>query len=535
MIGAVKPKRLVSSAVALLAGTALLGVFGGGLPTASAASSSTPQKGGTLTVLEQAGAIGDWPQGLTPWNNSLSAEDEPMEDAIYGQLFTQDAKGHPQPDLATGYKFLDGGKTVELFLRHGVKFTDGTPFNAQAVAYNIQQDLNPANACICDTSFPVATPLTSNIVAQGPYTVVMHLKEPFYPIITAFSQISSPNWIASPTAYQKMGAKAFAANPVGAGPFEVVKDTFNTELVLKANPNYWQKGHPYLDGVTFKTIGTPESEYEALQSNQGQVAQQIATLSVIQAAEKNKNVRVVTTPGSGTFSLQLNTSTAPFNNIKAREAIYYAINQAALNKVVTGGMGAVSETGDGPASLYPILKIPGYRTYNPTKAKQLVQQLGGLNFGIIGTAQFMVPEEALASEFENVGMKVTITTDTLEQEVSAFQHNSWSAIPGGAGGLDPELGAGGLAWRVQSTGPFTGIHNSYLDQLVNQGVSTPNHDARTSIYTKLYKYLNTNALMPFTYSSPLWNIVNPKAQGGGLSQGMANSYLIQWPSIYLNK
>ena len=144
-------------------------------------------------------------------------------------------------------------------------------------------------------------------------------------------------------------------------------------------------------------------------------------------------------------------------------------------------------------------------------------------------------EEALVSEFENVGMKVNITTDTLEQEVSAFQHNSWSAIPGGAGGLDPELGAGGLAWRVQSTGPFTGIDNKYLDGLINQGVSTPNHDARTTIYEKLYKYLSDHALMPFSYSSPLWNIVNPKAHGPGLSQGMANSYLIGWPSIYLSK
>jgi ABC-type transport system substrate-binding protein len=535
MIRSVKPKRLLSTVVAVLAGAALLGVFSGGLPSASAASSSTPVAGGTLTIMEQAGGIGDWPQGLDPANNSLSAEDEPMEDAIYGQLFTQDPKGHVQPDLATGYKFLNNGRTVELFLRHGVKFTDGTPFNASAVAWNIRRDLDPKNACICDTSFPVKTPLATGISTQGQYTVVLHLSEPFYPIMTAFSQISSPDWIASPTAYQKMGAKAFALKPVGAGPFMVQSDTLNTELVLTKNPNYWQKGHPYLDKVIYKTVGTPESEYQALQSNQGQAMQQIATLSVIQAAQKNSKVRVVATPGVGTFALQLNTKTAPFNNIKAREAIYYAINQEALNKVVTGGNGSVSQTGDGPASLYPQLTVPGYRTYNLAKAKALVQQLGGLNFTIIGTAQFLMAEEALVSEFGQAGMKVTITTDTLEQEVSAFQHNSWAAIPGGAGGLDPELGAGGLAWRVQSTGPFTGIDNKYLDQLVNQGVSTENHDARAAIYSKLYKYLSDHALMPFTYSSPLYNIVNPKAHGPGFDQGMANSYLIQWPDVWLSK
>jgi ABC-type transport system substrate-binding protein len=528
------------AALAVLAGAALLGACGGSSGKGSAGgissgSSSHAQSGGSLTVLEAAGGIGDWPQGLTPWDNSLSAEDEPMEDAIYGQLFTQNAKGEVEPDLATGYKFLDAGKTVDIFLRKGVTFTDGTAFDAAAVAWNIQRDLDPANACICDTSFPVATPLSTNVTTQGDYTVVLKLKEPFYPIMTAFSQISSPDWIASPTAYRKMGAKAFALKPVGAGPFEVVSDTLNTRLVLKKNPDYWQKGHPYLDRVIFKTVGSPESAYEALQANQGQVAQQLNTLSVVQAAQRNPRFRVVASPGVGTFSLQLNTTTAPFNNIKAREAIYYAINQQALNQVVTGGQGAVSQTGDGPASLFPQSTVPGYRTYNLAKAKALVKQLGGLNFTIIGTAQFLMPEEALVSEFGHAGMKVAITTDTLEQEVSAFQHNSWSAIPGGAGGLDPELGAGGLAWRVQSTGPFTGIHNAYLDQLVKEGVSTSDHDARATIYSKLYKYLSDNALMPFMYSSPLYNIVNPKAHGPGFDQGMANNLLIQWPDVWLSK
>ena len=529
-----RQKKAFGSAVALLSAVGLLGVVGGGLPNASAAAAQ-PKSGGTLTVLETAGGIGDWPQGLTPWNNSLSAEDEPMEDAVYGQLFTESPTGQVQPDLATGYKFLNGGKTVELFLRHGVKFSDGTPFNAQAVAWNIQQDLNPANACICDTSFPVAKPLASNIVAQGKYTVVMHLSQPFYPILTAFSQISSPDWIASPTAYKKMGAKAFALKPVGAGPFEVVSDNLNTQLTLKKNPNYWQKGHPYLNQLIFKTVGSAEAGYEALQAGQGQVEQQLTQVSVVQAAQQNQNVRVVASPGVGTYSLQLNTKTAPFNNIKAREAIYYAIDESALNKVVAGGLGSVSETGDGPASLYPLTKVPGYRTYNPAKAKALVNQIGGLNFTIIGTAQFQTLEEALVSEFENAGMHVTITTDTLEQEVNAFMHNSWAAVPGGAGGLDPELGAGGLAWRVQSTGPFTGIDNTYLNTLVNQGTAESSHTARTATYTKLYKYLSDNALMPFTVSEPLWNVVNPAAMGPGLSKPMANNYLIQWPDVWLNK
>ncbi|MBO0693843.1 MAG: ABC transporter substrate-binding protein, partial [Acidimicrobiaceae bacterium] len=322
----------MASASALAIG-ALLFSFGG---SASAASAGKPQTGGTMTVLENTGGIGNWPMGLDPGTNTCClVEDEPYNDAIFGQLFTQDAKGHATPDLATGYKFLNGNKTVEIFLRPNVKFTDGTPFNAAAVKWNITRDLaTAADRSRLLSSFPVKT-----VTTQGPNTVVLHLLYPFTPIINSFDSVATPNWIASPTAYQKMGEKAFSLKPVGAGPFMVQSDTQNSKLVLVKNPHYWQKGHPYLNGVTFESVGADQSAYSAIQGGQAQVAQQIATNSVAQVAKKNPSVQVVTTLAAGTAALQLNTSIAPFNNIKAREAVYYALNPAQLNKVITGGVG----------------------------------------------------------------------------------------------------------------------------------------------------------------------------------------------------
>jgi peptide/nickel transport system substrate-binding protein len=524
--------RLLAAALAAIAVGGFLAAGGAAKKPAvhaSSASSTTPRHGGTLTVLELNGGIGDWPAGLDPATNSLSAEDEPQNDAIFGQLFTQNPKGVPEPDLATGYKFLNGGMTVDIFLRPGVTFTDGTPFNASAVAWNIERDLNPTYACICDPFFPIAS-----VTTQGADTVVLHMKQVYSPIIGAFSALDSPGWIASPTAYQKMGEKAFSEKPVGAGPFEVVSDVLSTKLVLKRNPNYWQKGHPYLNELIFENVGTAESGYETLQTGAAQVLQQIGTASLVKTAQKNPNLRVVETPGVGTGALQLNTRTAPFNNILAREAIYYALNPQALNKGIELGLGTVSQSGDGPASLYPILKIPGYRTYNLAKAKALVKQLGGLSFTIIGTPPGLPLEEAEQSQFKAAGMQVSIQSVPLETEVEDFFHNQWQAIPGGAGGLDPQLGAGGLAWRVQSNGPFTGIHNTYLDSLINQGTSSFSHAARLKVYQTLYEYLSKNALMPYSYAAPLFNFVSPKAHGPGLSVGMANSYLIYWPDVWLS-
>ncbi|MBO0692331.1 MAG: ABC transporter substrate-binding protein [Acidimicrobiaceae bacterium] len=515
------------TSVAAVGMSTILASFGAGAiaPTANAAS---PVSGGTMTILENTNGIGNWPAGLDPGtNNCCLVENEPFNDAIFGQLFTQSPKGHAEPDLATGFKFSDGNRVVSIFLRHNVKFTDGTPFDAAAVKFNIDRDLK-LRASTLISSFPVKKTTT-----EGKYTVVLHLLYPFSPIINSFDSIIGPNWIISPTALQKEGEKKMSLYPVGAGPFMVKTDVQNSKLVLVKNPNYWQKGHPYLDGVTFETVGTDQSAYSAVLSGEAQVVQQVATSSTAIAAQKNPAVRVVTSHNPATGSLQLNTKIPPFNNIKAREAVYYALNQALLNKVAAAGQGAVSQTGDGPTSLFPILKVPGYRTYNPAKARALVKQLGGLSFTITGFATNPVLSEAEQSEFAAAGMKTKIDPVNLAQLVAAFRSGKWQITGGGAGGLDPAIGVGGMTWRVQSNAPFTGIHDKTLDKLIATGAATTDPEKRLGIYKQIFKYMSDQALMPFTYAAAQWNVSNPKAMGPGLSIPMYNNYLIQWPDIWM--
>jgi peptide/nickel transport system substrate-binding protein len=273
-------KRVVA-AIAGLTVLAMVAVAGAGAPAATAMGKLTgeaPRTGGTMTVLETTGYAGAWPAGLDPATNTSDSADDPYMEAIYGDLFQPESGGKMVPDLATGYKFTDGRKNVAIFLRHRVTFQDGTPFNAAAVAWNIRRTLSPksADACGCNTSFPLASVTTS-----GDYTVVLHLKEVFAPIIGAFAQ-EGPDWIASPTAFKKMGEKAFELKPVGAGPFEVVSDVQNSTLSLKKFDGYWQKGHPYLNGLVFKTIGSDESAVEAMDAGEAQLEQLTATYSVVQ-------------------------------------------------------------------------------------------------------------------------------------------------------------------------------------------------------------------------------------------------------------
>ena len=108
---------------------------------ASTTASGTPQKGGSLTVLEDSAFAGAWPAGLDPATNTNGAANQPYMNSIYGQLFKLNEKGEIVPELVSAYKFENGGKTVKLTLRQGVKFSDGTPFDADAVVFNIKRDL----------------------------------------------------------------------------------------------------------------------------------------------------------------------------------------------------------------------------------------------------------------------------------------------------------------------------------------------------------------------------------------------------------
>lgn len=514
-----------SLAISLVVGTIGLSAVAIANPPPAAAATSGPRHGGTLTVLLNSGFLGTW-ANLDPPLDPAPATDSDLFMAIDGSLFEQGNKGAIIPDLATGYHFSDGGLAVSIDLRKGVVFSDGTPFNAQAVAYNITRDLNPKYACDCDVYFPV-----SSVTTPNDYTVVLHLTKQFSPIIEAFPG-STPDYIISPTALAKTPEKQFSLSPVGAGPFKVVSDTPDSNLVLKRNPLYWQKGHPYLNELVFKSVGSDESAYDAMVANEAQMEEEVATYSVIQTAKKQPSIQITTIPNGGSAGIQLNTAVAPFNNILAREAVYYATDPAALNKALIGGTGTVSQSGDGPGSLFPDLKVPGYRSYDLAKAKALVKQLGGLSFSY-GTEQGpgLEEAEALQAQWQAAGMHVTLDSYDLISLVQAFHSNKWQALTGGGGGTDPAIGEGSMGWRFLSTGPFTGVHDPTLDAMINQGSSEATMSARAATYKHIYEYVAKQAYEPFLYAAPFYNMTLKTVHGPGATSPILNPL---WEDVWMS-
>jgi peptide/nickel transport system substrate-binding protein len=548
--------------IAVLAAAAACSTGGGsGGPTSTSTSTSTsnsasgnftvsqPKRGGSITVLEAKGYSGDWPYGFDPATNVDAAPNQDMMEAIYGQLFLLGPGGKIQPDLATGYTFSPDAKTVTITLRQGVKFTDGTPFNAAAVIYNWNRDFGPLgqksgiapNWPLARTNpkVPNSTPVAGSFVATGPYTVVVHQSQPNAAFIDQLFD-TIPMWIGSPAAIQKMGEQAFAKTPVGAGPFEVVSDSYSNQLVVKRNPGYWNPGQPYLDQITFKTVGNDEAALEAMLSGEAQVTG-LGTPALV--SEAKQHFQVLEQPGTSPYDLQLNTAIPPFNNPKARQAIYAATDFGPILQHIFDNMFPAVQGFTGPGGICYQQYVPGYQGYDPTLAKQLVQQTGlnkvTINLGTIANNVATETTQALSQEWQQVGIKTTLANYPLNALIQAFYKNNgkwWQAMIQTAGAFDPAGGIG-VAFRFSSTSPFSGVHDPTLDKLLLQAQGTTNMASRCSYYHQAQEYIAKNYYGPFYFSlNPI--VVSAKGIGGpGVTSplpAVAVGPTVPWEQVWYN-
>jgi peptide/nickel transport system substrate-binding protein len=556
--------RLLSVRTACIAGAAALVATAAACSSSSSSGTASPtgsalptqgavKSGGSITVLESSGYSGAW-ANLDPAQDKEGAALQDFNSAIYGQLFELGTGGTVTDDLASGYSFSPDAKTVTITIRQGVKFTDGTPFNAQAVLYNWERDLGTVgianglapNWLVAKTPAPKSAPpgtqtppVAGAIQVTGPYTLVVHQIAPNGAFINQLFD-SIANWIASPTALKTEGA-SFGQKPVGAGPFTVVTNTPNNELIVKKNPNYWQAGHPYLDQITFKTVGSDEAAYEAMLANQGQVYENMSTTQLI--TESAAHFEVENNLGTSPYDLQLNTAVPPFNNAKARQAIYAATNFQPILQHLFGGRYPIVQGFTGPGGICYQQFVQGYQGYNPTLAKQLIQQTGldktTIQLGTIALSTAQESMQALATQWEALGLHIKQSSWPLAGLITAFTANggkSWQSMVQTAGAYDPAA-AIGVDFRFNSMSPFSGVHDPHLDSLLLQAQGSTNLSVRCGFYDQAAAYIAHNYYGPFYFAFSPANISVHGVYGPGLTTPLASVAVVPtvpWEDVYYN-
>jgi peptide/nickel transport system substrate-binding protein len=511
----------------VVVGAATVGVAAGA--TRAGARSTTPHRGGTLTVLESSTFAGDWPQGLDPATDGDALANSTMMNAIYGGLFEVGPGGQVVDDLASGYQLSDGSRVLTIDLRPGVRFSDGSRLDAAVVLWNWRRDLaakSPSNP---------AWPAITSMTAVGPSTVRVRFQSSDG---AAIDQLQDTNfdWIISQAAYGKLGEQRFRFSPVGAGPFVVTSDIYSSKLVLRRNPHYWEAGRPYLNGLVFQSVASDEAALEDLQSGTGQAYEFMGTPQLVPAFKK-AGFTVTEEPGTAATDVKLNTATAPFDNKLAREALYYATDAQAINKDIYGGSCPITESFTGPGGLFYEPKVPNYRTYDLAKAKAIVKQLGGVSFTLFYTADTSIQQDtatALQSMYQSAGMNVRLLQTTgLPAYIQEYLSGKWQADPAGIGSWDPAGGIG-VAFDLQSHAPFSGVHDPHVDELIAKAAAYQQPANRARYYAQLAEYLNQQAYTPFICAPSSWDVSAKGVEGEGLTAptpSFVSGSIVLWQDV----
>jgi peptide/nickel transport system substrate-binding protein len=292
---------------------------GGGTPEEA---SGEPVAGGTLTYASgdaepsclDPHVGGNYPQALiaTQYLESLVSLDE---------------SGEVIPWLATEWQESDDGLSWEFTLREDVTFTDGTPFDAEAVATNIAHVQDPATAS--STGY-LALAKIEDVVAVDDHVVRLELTTPDSALLESLSQI----WVAmeSPKALER-SQEENCASPVGTGPFVVDEWERQDSVTLVRNDEYSSPpadaegtGLPYLDSIVWRFIPDSASRYAALQSGEVQVIDN-AQPDTIQSAEASGTIKELDAPRPGASNrIELNSGKAPFDDERVREAFIRSVN-----------------------------------------------------------------------------------------------------------------------------------------------------------------------------------------------------------------
>jgi len=236
------------------------------------------------------------------------------------------------PCLASSWEAKKQGREWTFHLKEGVKFHDGTPFNADAVVFSFERQLNPVHLyyeekCFCGRA--LFGEIIDKIQAVDEYTVKFTLKIPYAPFI--YSLTSPAATIVSPRAVKDY-EKNFYQRPAGTGPFKMLSWRKDGEVVLERYEDYWGK-KAYLNSLVFRPISQEYLRVQALRKGEIQGAQFESSAGIKSAAEFTNQLKLIEIPHLEVVYLILNMRKSPLNHLKVREAVYRAINKEKLQKM----------------------------------------------------------------------------------------------------------------------------------------------------------------------------------------------------------
>ncbi|MDO5684288.1 MAG: ABC transporter substrate-binding protein [Propionibacteriaceae bacterium] len=408
-------------AALLLAGCSIAPA-GTGAPTGASQaganqSAAAGEAGGTIRV-----GVNSMPPGLGNPFTGIGAQSVYTWSAIFDPLVMVDNKGVPQPWLASSWRNVDP-MTWEFDLRPDVKFSDGTPFDAEAVKATVDFLVSEAGAASVVGSemsmLQAATAVDSD-------TVRITTKRPE----ASFPARMSAVYIVSPTAWSSLGPEGFAAKPVGTGPFVI--ESINAERAsADAFTDSWRK--PQAERIEWTKLADAPSRLQALPSKQLDMAISLPPDQRADIESSGETLNVQSAPQVMAWALtQTIGGDKPVKNPKVRLALNHAIDRQAISDSIMAGLARPATQGSTEGTFGYNPEIKGY-DYDPAKAKELLAEAGYPD-GFSMTATVTVGSfpgdgdiyQAVAAYLSEVGVNVSFETVQFSQWLERYQQNTWT-------------------------------------------------------------------------------------------------------------
>lgn len=404
---------------------------------------------------------------------------------IYDTLlyYSPDGTKDPEPRIAESYEISDDGLDYTFHLRDDVTFHDGTPVTADDVVFSIE--LYKASEYQGSQ-----ISMLSSVEATDEHTVVCHLDAPYSPFLQG---ICSP-MIAS-KAYYESSEDDFVNNPIGTGPYKFVSRAKGSNIKLEANEDYY-RGAPEIKEVTFEVI--PDSSTKAIALQTGEVNFAEIDSATKPQLEANPAITIAEVPTSTFSYIAMNTEKEPFNDVKVRQVLNYAIDRDNLVAVCYDGEAEVN-------SNICAKERFGYSddqfqyTYDPEKAKELLAEAGIETPYDLGEILVAEKYSNLATVIQNdlkaVGLDVTISVKEFNSYISDLQNGSY-----GITALNMTLEGDTQTLEMAFTTDYIGIANNArysdeeMDKLFEQARTETDNDKRAEVFNKIFTKAQDEAI-----------------------------------------
>jgi peptide/nickel transport system substrate-binding protein len=453
---------------------------------------------------------------------------------VFDRLVEHNEKMEIVPRLAERWETSADGRTWTFHLRRGVKFHDGTPFNAEAVKFNVDRALNPENRLLAGR---FAYGGVQAIEVAGEHVVRFVTKEPVGALLDNMAD-SGFGAIQSPKALKE--APVAGVVPTGTGPFRFGSWTRGDQLVLEASADHWD-GRPHLDRIVVRPVPEAGTRASLLETGEAQLISQVP-LQDVARLRGNKSLVVDVPPATSWQYIALDTQKLP--DVRFRRALNHAVDKQQIVQKVLFGVGRVADSPIGSA--YRMHASVGAYDYNPDRARQLLAEAGWkagaapLTFLVPSTGYAGWPE--LAQAVQAYLKAVGVETKLLGQEWATYL--ATARKPAAERGFDMALLSWGTAdpdsgMRLllhSALAPPAGSNvalyrNPRVDELLTRGAGTLGFEKRAPLYREAQDVVWADA--PWIFLSERREGVGRRATLEGLVAVPSSAGLVDARRVWL--